>query len=602
MRFFQLPNTLLLAVYTSSVAAAIQDGHRVLRAATKRSDLLKRDTRILQKFESEIVYIEGSERNAGETFASSVRVGSKKPILSLEEIEHHLQDVRCGDGRMVLHFVNAEAARDARAACHGGHGGMGGLIITSHESCNKEGERAVYKIDDVSYAQEGVALDLAITEALWQDAFDRVDIDFGHTRYDHIYRRHSDFSRARRKRQDNLTIEIPPDTSDNVTDVTFDLMSELLNTTFTAADFLTGLENIVSLPTAPDLPIEIGCKNCSTRGQIVLTQGAIKIDTKQIDIVPDVFEGGDDGKEINSVITGGYMDLLVTGVGARLEMFARPQSSGSYEIAMLPLPVLGFTIPGIGKAGASFEPKISVDFEIEGDLAIDYGIDVAIPDRAGIKVELGDLTNTTLTSIKGATLNALPFSSNVTDADIALSVAFAPTIPIGFEFSDKLSALITVSLDLPRLDTKLTTNAEKQCKALESDTKTKTNVNPEPEEGKTTKDLSKLMLVEANISVAIDVSADLTLPLLPAPFDAAGTTAKIFSTEMPLMTSCVKPVNGKLKITEMAPVATIKADQAEITTEVAASVTASVTPEANSTCTKHGDEKTTDDLNSLYEL
>lgn len=230
----------------------------------------------------------------------------------------------------------------------------------------------------MSYAQEGVALDLAITEALWQDAFDRVDIDFGHTRYDHIYRRHSDFSRARRKRQDNLTIEIPPDTSNNVTDVTFDLTSELLNTTFTAADFLTGLENIVSLPTAPDLPIEIGCKNCSTRGQIVLTQGAIKIDTKQIDIVPDVFEGGDDGKEINSVITGGYMDLLVTGVGARLEMFARPQSSGSYEIAMLPLPVLGFTIPGIGKAGASFEPKISVDFEIEGDLAIDYGIDVAV--------------------------------------------------------------------------------------------------------------------------------------------------------------------------------------------------------------------------------
>ena len=170
-------------------------------------------------------------------------------------------------------------------------------------------------------------------------------------------------------------------------------------------------------------------------------------------------------------------------------------------------------------------------------------------------------------------------------------MAFAPTIPIGFEFSDKLSALITVSLDLPRLDTKLTTNAEKQCKALESDTKTKTNANPEPEEAKTTKDLSKLMLVEANISVAIDVSADLTLPLLPAPFDAAGTTAKIFSTEMPLMTSCVKPVNGKLKITEMAPVATIKADQAEITTEVAASVTASVTPEATSTCTKHGDEK-----------
>jgi hypothetical protein len=59
MRYFDLPNVLLLAVYTSSVAAVAHDGHRVLRAATKRSDLLKRHTGISQKFESEVVFIEG---------------------------------------------------------------------------------------------------------------------------------------------------------------------------------------------------------------------------------------------------------------------------------------------------------------------------------------------------------------------------------------------------------------------------------------------------------------------------------------------------------------------------------------------------------------
>lgn len=221
-----------------------------------------------------------------------------------------------------------------------------------------------------------MTLDLAVTESLWQDAFDNLDINFGHTQYDHIYRRHSDFLRARRKRQHETTLEIPTDTPKNVTDVNFDLANELLDTTFTAADFLTGLGD-VSVPNI-DLPIEIGCKNCSTRGQIILTQGAIKIDTKQIDVVPDIFEGGDDGKELNSVITGGYMDLAVTGMGARLEMFARPISSGSYEIALFPLPVLGFVIPGVGKAGASFEPKIAVEFEVDGNLEVDYGIDVAV--------------------------------------------------------------------------------------------------------------------------------------------------------------------------------------------------------------------------------
>jgi hypothetical protein len=230
----------------------------------------------------------------------------------------------------------------------------------------------------VSFAKEGVALDLAVTESLWQDAFDNLDINFGHTRYDHIYRRHSNFLRARKKRQIDVAGLLSAATPSNGTDLKFDLTSEVLNRTFTAADFVSGIDSIANLPVVPDLPIEIGCKNCSTRGQIVLTQGAIKIDTKQIDIVPDIFDGGDDGKSITSVLKGGFMELAVKGLGARLDMFARPISSGSYEIALFPLPVLGFTIPGIGQAGASFEPKISVDFEINGEIAVNYGIDVTV--------------------------------------------------------------------------------------------------------------------------------------------------------------------------------------------------------------------------------
>ncbi len=72
---------------------------------------------------------------------SQIKVGSQKPILNLEEIEHHLQDVECGDGTMKLHFVDAVSARDARFACHSE---KGGLVVTSHETCNSEGKRTVY--------------------------------------------------------------------------------------------------------------------------------------------------------------------------------------------------------------------------------------------------------------------------------------------------------------------------------------------------------------------------------------------------------------------------------------------------------------------------
>jgi hypothetical protein len=64
------------------------------------------------------------------------------PVFNLEEHEHHLQNVHCDGGMMTLHFVDASSARDARAACDGPDGS---LIITSHESCNEEGERSVYR-------------------------------------------------------------------------------------------------------------------------------------------------------------------------------------------------------------------------------------------------------------------------------------------------------------------------------------------------------------------------------------------------------------------------------------------------------------------------
>jgi hypothetical protein len=77
-----------------------------------------------------------------QTFAAQVRVGSSMPIMNLEEVEHHLKDVRCEEGKMELSFVDMVAARDAYYACHEKNGG---LIVTSHDSCNEEGERAVYR-------------------------------------------------------------------------------------------------------------------------------------------------------------------------------------------------------------------------------------------------------------------------------------------------------------------------------------------------------------------------------------------------------------------------------------------------------------------------
>lgn len=111
---------------------------------------------------------------------------------------------------------------------------------------------------------------------------------------------------------------------------------------------------------------------------MALSQGAIEIDIGQIDLIPDFLQGGDDGKDLSDVITGGFIELAATGVGARLDLFARPKVSGEFEITLITLPVIGFVIPGIGKAGATFEPRIAFDFTISGGFQLNYGLDVAV--------------------------------------------------------------------------------------------------------------------------------------------------------------------------------------------------------------------------------
>jgi hypothetical protein len=55
MRFFA--GSLLLAAHV--VVGTSLDAHRVLRAATKRSDLLKRGVRIAKRFDAVLDYVEG---------------------------------------------------------------------------------------------------------------------------------------------------------------------------------------------------------------------------------------------------------------------------------------------------------------------------------------------------------------------------------------------------------------------------------------------------------------------------------------------------------------------------------------------------------------
>ncbi|KAF1915960.1 hypothetical protein BDU57DRAFT_422039, partial [Ampelomyces quisqualis] len=435
---------------------------------------------------------------------------------------------------MEISFVDKVSAQNAYHACR--ENGEG-LVITSHHGCNTEGERAVYRIHNVSYVNDGQGLELNITKASWQDAFHKFDISFGHTAEGHIFRRHSNFAKIRKKGL-SFDVEVPDDTPDSVTSATIDLHSELINKTFGPEEFLSGVEELGPLPA---LPIEFGCRNCSTRGQIALTQGAIQIDLGKIDVIPDFLQGGDDGKDISSMITGGYVELSATGLGARLELFARPTKPGAFELPLFPVTIYGFSIPGIGFAGALFEPRIAFSFNSSRMFELTYGMDVAVPDGSNIRLELTDIADSSFNGFSVPTLTPLPFNTNITDDEILLGLAFKPTIPVGFRFTQDFKVEATASLNLPRLDAKLSRNPAKYC--LNTTKGSMTSNTPSANEDPALKPeplkVGALTLVEANLSLTIDVGLGLGLFLLPPPLDHKSFKENLYSTAFPLITSCV---------------------------------------------------------------
>jgi hypothetical protein len=134
--------------------------------------------------------------------------------------------------------------------------------------------------------------------------------------------------------------------------------------------------------------------------------------------------------------------------------------------------------------------------------------------------------------------------------DILLSAAYLPSIPIGFKFLDQLDVGITVKLELPRLDLRLS-NRDANCNALEptdlapTNTTNTTSVNdPKAALSDLLTAIGSLVLVEANVSVSLDVAADFVFPGLPDGLNAFNTAVNIFETTIQLLTSCLDPANG----------------------------------------------------------
>lgn len=526
--------------------------HRQLRAASRQSNLLRRDQEIQRTFTANLVYAEFENVYGGkQVFASRVQVESDVPILVLEDIENHINGVECTDSTIKLSFETKSKAEAIRHACHHENGSY---AITSHFTCNSEESRSVFKIDGITISDDGSSLVMQASRTPWKQAFRNFDIDFGYTSEPHSFRRHRNILRRQYSASTTMAVtttavittqsfsvnsltatpttttyppvSVPtitiPTSSATATSLTIDLATQILNSTFQLP-----IEQIQKVP------IQIGCKNCTTTGQLVLTQGTFKIDINPFDGTPFDF------------ISGGNVQLQANGVSAHIELNSIPSGSASYSHDLFSIPIVGFVIPGFGRAGITFTPSIFAQFQISGGVEFTYGFDVQVPTGSFVNVDFGDLSNSSVKGFDVATISALPFQANLTEVTLTVQTAFRPAIPIGFSFlDDDLTAQVAVFLDLPSLTATISpqSHTDASCVPLNSTNSTLTATNNSISSATLSQLLTQmgdLILIEPVVGIDVAFGGNFKAAVGKIPNIAFATSTTLLATTFALPTACL---------------------------------------------------------------
>lgn len=147
----------------------------------------------------------------------------------------------------------------------------------------------------------------------WKQAFQSFKISYGHCTERHRVRHHSTSLLRRQDAGSTVPTDTPTDTI-----VDLDLGFQALD-----SDFGLGA-------------INLGCKNCTTTGQLKLTQGTFDlIDIDEVDIsdLPNVFD----------IITEGSVQLDMS-FGAHIELKASPSLVGVMTHILYTKPLRGFNV------------------------------------------------------------------------------------------------------------------------------------------------------------------------------------------------------------------------------------------------------------------
>lgn len=370
---------------------------------------------------------------------------------------------------------------------------------------------------------DDMAITLFTTEKAWKDAFQSFKIEHGSCNEAHQLRPHHEGFRRRSSTPVSSAVSsatsIIPTGSPTATTASLNLAFDEEASTFSASDDSTD--------------IKFGCKSCKTTGTLDLVQTQFNIkNLSQIesDIEANIFEALNPFDYVES----GSVTLAMNNFDAYIELEMSPFLSGRFVHTLFTVPIFGFSIPGIGKAGLLFEPQLEFIWSLNGGIDMTYGFDLSVPTNSSISVNLAAPNESTVVGFDKTTITAIPFQANVSDIEMTMQIALRPHIEIGFSFFDSVLLLEGgVFLDLPAANVTIT-----QLATAQYDSNCESN-GTDIADAKFDKVFQNVTHIVPDVGFAVGLDFNAIVDIPDVPNIKTGTSLALTTTTIAMATECL---------------------------------------------------------------
>ncbi|KAL8641303.1 MAG: hypothetical protein Q9228_001870 [Teloschistes exilis] len=473
------------------------------------------------------VFVPDASGVEDQRFSAQVHFDAKIPTLSIEEIDHHFQEIACSDGFVTLRFGIAstkQAALDEISKYDKFY------LITSHATCNADGERNLYLVSDVVNGMDSLDLLLSVSRVDWKGSMQTIRFDFSKSSENYFRPGHGAF----RKRQDNQR-------------------AELVDTTTSAA-----------APTTVSLPVPPSSKPTATTahhdlsfsyvGTPLLPPSFLGVDiTGTIDILHGTVSGNatnpDQGGSGISLDQGSFT-FEANGFFAHIELETTVQPSAdllSFEAPMPSIGIPGFQIPGIGIVGPIFKPAIVLGTQISSELEFTYGFNLTVPNNSSVHLDLTDLESSSIDGFPNTSISALPFTASVDNIALSLSASFRPQLLLGISLLGPVAdAGAGVFFTLPTISTTISqvAHVNQKCEPVPMSSGSNNDSASTLVDGVLEEIFGSLTHVQESVELGFGVFADFDVKAFKgATVDGVVT---VFNTSDPGPTACLS-FDGKKK-------------------------------------------------------